>query len=214
MSSGRWIIPGLIDAPRASDRSQAGVLAGPSRGISPGASPPCAMCTVRSKRVLALRDELDRGAVRRPADVQPPGAMIDGSPHHLSRRHRRATRPRERGRRWTAWSTRAWISIKVYTRVDRTPARCRCWTRPAPSTSGSPAHLGLVDAVTAARAGIGLDRAPERRPGGRAWPTPRRSTRRTTAASSPAGPPSSGAGSDSIRREARRGGDGAGRAAA
>jgi imidazolonepropionase-like amidohydrolase len=149
--SGHWIIPGLIDGHVHLIDPQAGVLAWAlPRYLAWGVT------TVRDahgpfKRILALRDELDRAGRIGPR-VYAAGAMIDGAP---------ATYPDALEARSPADARRAvdrLVSdgvdfIKLYTRVDRS-LLLPIMDEVRPFNIRVSAHLGMVDARTAARAGV------------------------------------------------------------
>jgi imidazolonepropionase-like amidohydrolase len=149
--SGHWIIPGLIDGHVHLIDPQAGVLRWSiPRYLAWGVT------TVRDahgplKRALTLREELDRGAAVGPR-VYAAGAMIDGSP---------ATYPDAMEVRTPAEARKAvdrLVSdgvdfIKLYTRIDRS-LLVPIMDEVRPFNVRVSAHLGLVDARTAARAGV------------------------------------------------------------
>ena len=165
---------------------------GPRRAFSPGVSPPSATRTVASP--LSRRcGRSRRAAAAAGPGVYAAGAMIDGLP---------ATYPDAIGvnseseaRKGVDRLVSAGADfIKVYTRID--PPLLRAIVDEAKAFNlRVTGHLGMTDAVTAAKAGIAsiehLTGVPRPR-----RPSPRLCSPPTTAASSPGGPPSSGAGPD------------------
>jgi imidazolonepropionase-like amidohydrolase len=149
--SGHWIIPGLIDGHVHLVDPQAGVLGWAiPRYLAWGVT------TVRDvhgplKRALELRDQLDGGRRVGPR-VYAAGAMIDGSP---------ATYPDAMEAHTPADARKAvdrLVSdgvdfIKIYTRVDRS-LLVAIMDEVRPFNVRVSAHLGMVDARTAARAGV------------------------------------------------------------
>jgi imidazolonepropionase-like amidohydrolase len=149
--SGHWIVPGLVDGHVHLIDPQAGVLAWSiPRYLAWGVT------TVRDahgplKRALQLRDELDRDGRLGPR-VYAAGAMIDGSP---------ATYPDAMEAHSPADARKAvdrLVSdgvdfIKLYTRVDR-GLLLPIMDEVRPFNVRVSAHLGMVDARTAARAGV------------------------------------------------------------
>ena len=189
--SGRWIIPGLIDAH---------VHLAPAASWAPARFLAWGVTAVRDAHgginsLVTLRRR-GKGGPTGPR-VYPAGAMIDGLP---------ATYPDAIGvsseseaRKGVDRLVSAGADfIKVYTRID--PPLLRAIVDEARAFNlGVSGHLGMTDAVTAAKAGIAsiehMTGVPEA-----ASPNRRRCSPRTTVASSPAGPHSSGAGPGSIRR--------------
>jgi imidazolonepropionase-like amidohydrolase len=149
--SGHWIIPGLIDGHVHLTDPQAGVL-----GWSIPRYLAWGVTTVRDahgplKRVLALRDELDRGAGLGPR-VYAAGAMIDGSPPTYPDAIEVRT-PAEARKAVDRLVSAGVNFLKLYTRVDRSllvPIMDEVRTFNVRVS----AHLGLVDARTAARVGV------------------------------------------------------------
>jgi hypothetical protein len=149
--SGRWIIPGLIDGHVHLVDPQAGVL-----GWSLPRYLAWGVTTVRDahgtlKTSLALRQDLARGRVAGPR-MYAAGAMIDGTP---------ATYPDAFGV-GNATEARKAVDrlvssgvdfIKIYTRIDRTLLG-PLMDEARPFNIRIAGHLGLVDARTAARAGV------------------------------------------------------------
>ena len=149
--TGRWIIPGLVDAHVHLVDPQAGVARwSMARYLAWGVT------TVRDmhgplRTVLAVRRELDHGWRPGPR-VYAAGAMLDGAP---------STYPDAITAR-TAKDARRGVDrlvdegtdlVKVYTRVDRTligPLLDEARTFNLPVAG----HLGLTDAATAARLGL------------------------------------------------------------
>lgn len=143
-ASGRWIIPGLIDAHVHADRwTMTGFLA---YGVT----------TVRDAggiqdSVLFLRDDVASGAVDGPR-MYVSGAMIDAAPTVWPG----ATAVRSSSDARRAVGNRVLIGatqIKVYTKIDRrllAPLLDEAKALEIPVA----AHLGRVDAVTAAQLGV------------------------------------------------------------
>jgi imidazolonepropionase-like amidohydrolase len=149
--TGRWIIPGLVDAHVHLVDPHAGVARwSMARYLAWGVT------TVRDmhgplRTVLAVRRELDRGWRQGPR-VYPAGAMLDGAPStYPDAITIRTARDARRGvdRLVDAGAD----LVKVYTRVDRTligPLLDEARTFNLPVAG----HLGLTDATTAARLGL------------------------------------------------------------
>jgi imidazolonepropionase-like amidohydrolase len=149
--SGRWIVPGLVDGHVHLVDPQAGVARwSMERYLAWGVT------TVRDmhgplRRVLAVRRELERGWRPGPR-VYSAGAMLDGAPatYPDAMVARNATEARRGVDRLVNSGADL---VKVYTRVDRNLLgamldEARAFNLPVA------AHLGLTDAVTAARRGI------------------------------------------------------------
>jgi imidazolonepropionase-like amidohydrolase len=143
--TGRWIIPGLIDA---------------HAHVEPWALPrylAWGVTTVRDVHgaldsVLRLRDRVNLGAVAGPR-MYSAGAMIDGLPTTYPDAIG-ANSPRDARKAVDRLVNAGVDLIKVYTRVD--PALLRATLDEARTFNLRVAgHLGLTDAVTAAREGIG-----------------------------------------------------------
>ena len=149
--SGHWIIPGLIDGHVHLIDPQAGVLAWSiPRYLAWGVT------TVRDahgslKRILELRDQLDRGGRVGPR-VYAAGAMIDGSPATYPDAME-AHRPADARRAVDRLVSDGVDFIKLYTRVDR-GLLLPIMDEVRPFNIRVSAHLGMVDARTAARAGV------------------------------------------------------------
>lgn len=149
--SGHWIIPGLIDGHVHLIDPQAGVLRWSiPRYLAWGVT------TVRDahgplKRALSLRDELDRGAGVGPR-VYAAGAMIDGSPPTYPDAVEVHT-PAEARKAVDRLVSEGVDFLKLYTRVDRS-LLAPIMDEVRPFNVRVSAHLGLVDARTAARAGV------------------------------------------------------------
>jgi imidazolonepropionase-like amidohydrolase len=149
--SGHWIIPGLIDGHVHLIDPQAGVL-----GWSIPRYLAWGVTTVRdahgpAKRIFELRDELNRGRRLGPR-MYAAGAMIDGAPATYPDAML-AQRPADARRAVDRLVSDGADFIKVYTRVDRTlllPIMDEVRT----FNIRVSAHLGMVDARTAARAGV------------------------------------------------------------
>jgi imidazolonepropionase-like amidohydrolase len=149
--TGRWIIPGLVDAHVHLVDPQAGVARwAMTRYLAWGVT------TVRDmhgslRSSLAVRRELDRGWRPGPR-VYAAGAMLDGAPStYPDAIVLRSARDARRGvDRLVSAGTDL---VKVYTRVDRTligPLLDEARTFNLPVAG----HLGLTDALTAARRGL------------------------------------------------------------
>jgi imidazolonepropionase-like amidohydrolase len=143
--TGRWIIPGLIDA---------------HAHVEPWALPrylAWGVTTVRDVHgaldsVLRLRDRVNLGAVAGPR-IYSAGAMIDGLPTTYPDAIG-ANGPRDARKAVDRLVNAGVDLIKVYTRVD--PALLRAVLDEAATFNLRVAgHLGLTDAVTAAKEGIG-----------------------------------------------------------
>jgi imidazolonepropionase-like amidohydrolase len=143
--TGRWIIPGLIDA---------------HAHIEPWALPrylAWGVTTVRDVHgaldsVLRLRDRVNLGAVAGPR-IYSAGAMIDGLPTTYPDAIG-ANSPRDARKAVDRLVNAGVDLIKVYTRVD--PTLLRATLDEARTFNLRVAgHLGLTDAVTAAKEGIG-----------------------------------------------------------
>jgi imidazolonepropionase-like amidohydrolase len=149
--SGHWIIPGLIDGHVHLIDPQAGVLSWSiPRYLAWGVT------TVRDahgplKRALTLRDELDRGARLGPR-VYAAGAMIDGSPPTYPDAIEVHT-PAEARKAVDRLVSDGVDFLKLYTRIDRS-LLVPIMDEVRPFNLRVSAHLGLVDARTAARAGV------------------------------------------------------------
>ncbi|HEY7613250.1 MAG TPA: amidohydrolase family protein [Gemmatimonadales bacterium] len=149
--TGRWIIPGLVDAHVHLVDPQAGVARwSMARYLAWGVT------TVRDmhgslRTALALRRELDHGWRPGPR-VYSAGAMLDGGPSTYP--DAITVRTAKDARRGVDRLVNAGADlVKVYTRVDRTligPVleEARAFNLPVAG------HLGLTDAVTAARGGL------------------------------------------------------------
>ena len=149
--TGRWIIPGLVDAHVHLVDPQAHVARwAMARYLAWGVT------TVRDmhgslRTVLAVRRELDRGWRPGPR-VYAAGAMLDGAPSTYP--DAIIVRTAKDARRGVDRLVDAGADlVKVYTRVDRTQIgplldEARTFNLPVAG------HLGLTDAVTAARAGL------------------------------------------------------------
>jgi imidazolonepropionase-like amidohydrolase len=143
--TGRWIIPGLIDA---------------HAHVEPWALPrylAWGVTTVRDVHgaldsVLRLRDRVNLGAVAGPR-IYSAGAMIDGLPTTYPDAIG-ANSPRDARKAVDRLVNAGVDLIKVYTRVD--PTLLRAVLDEAGTFNLRVAgHLGLTDAVTAAKEGIG-----------------------------------------------------------
>ncbi|HET7240099.1 MAG TPA: amidohydrolase family protein [Gemmatimonadales bacterium] len=149
--SGHWIIPGLIDGHVHLIDPQAGVLRWSiPRYLAWGVT------TVRDahgplKRALTLRDELDRRASVGPR-VYAAGAMIDGSPATYPDAMEVHT-PAEARKAVDRLVSDGVDFIKLYTRIDRS-LLVPIMDEVRPFNVRVSAHLGLVDARTAVRAGV------------------------------------------------------------
>jgi imidazolonepropionase-like amidohydrolase len=143
--SGRWIMPGLIDAHGHIERWAL------PRYLAWGVT------TVRDLHgqidsILHLRHEVNLGAVRGPR-IYSAGAMIDGLPTTYPDALG-ANTPQDARRAVDRLVNAGADLIKVYTRVD--PALLKAVVDEAGTFNLRVAgHLGLVDAVTASREGIG-----------------------------------------------------------
>src|SRR6478672_8498167 len=142
--TGRWIIPGLIDA---------------HAHVEPWALPrylAWGVTTVRDLHgqidsILRLRREVNTGAVRGPR-MYSAGAMIDGLPTTYPDALG-ANTPRDARKAVDRLVNAGADLIKVYTRVD--PALLKAVIDEASTFNLKVAgHLGLTDAVTAERDGI------------------------------------------------------------
>ena len=149
--TGRWIIPGLVDAHVHLVDPQAGVARwSMARYLAFGVT------TVRDmhgplRSALAVRREVDHGWRPGPR-VYSAGAMLDGAPSTYPDAF--TVRNAKDARRGVDRLVNAGADlVKVYTRVDRTLigpvlAEARAFNLPVAG------HLGLTDAVTAAREGL------------------------------------------------------------
>ncbi len=150
--SGRWIIPGLIDAHVHLTDGNAGVLdwALP-RYLAFGVT---SVRDVHGKLVTALelRDALGRGTREGPR-VYSAGAMIDGLPTTYADAIG-ANRPADARKAVDRLVNAGADFVKIYTRID--PALLGALLDEAETFNlRVTGHLGLTDAVAAARAGIG-----------------------------------------------------------
>jgi imidazolonepropionase-like amidohydrolase len=149
--SGHWIIPGLIDGHVHLIDPQAGVLAWSiPRYLAWGVT------TVRDahgplKRAVTLRDQVARGGRPGPR-VYVAGAMIDGSPSTYPDAIQAHT-PAEARKAVDRLVSADVDFLKLYTRVDRS-LLLPIMDEARPFNVRVSAHLGLVDARTAARAGV------------------------------------------------------------
>jgi imidazolonepropionase-like amidohydrolase len=149
--SGHWIIPGLIDGHVHLIDPQAGVLAWSiPRYLAWGVT------TVRdahgpAKRVFELRDELNHRHRIGPR-MYAAGPMIDGAPATYPDAME-AQRPADARRAVDRLVSQGADFIKLYTRVDRT-LLLPIMDEVRPFNIRVSAHLGMVDARTAARAGV------------------------------------------------------------
>ena len=149
--SGRWIIPGLVDAHVHLVDPQAGVARwSMARYLAWGVT------TVRDmhgslRTAVAVRRELNRGWRPGPR-VYTAGAMLDGAPSTYP--DAITVRTAKDARRGVDRLVNAGTDlVKIYTRVDRTlfgPLRDEARTFNLPVAG----HLGLTDAATAARLGL------------------------------------------------------------
>lgn len=149
--TGRWIMPGLVDAHVHLVDPQAGVARwSMTRYLAWGVT------TVRDlhgplRSALAVRRELDRGWRPGPR-VYSAGSMVDGAPSTYP--DAQTARTARDARRAVDRLVNAGADlVKVYTRVDRTlmgPLLEEARTFNLPVAG----HLGLTDAVTAARRGL------------------------------------------------------------
>lgn len=150
--SGRWIMPGLVDGHVHLVEPQAGVARWTmARYLAWGVT------TVRDmhgplRRALALRRELNRGWRPGPR-VYSAGAMIDGVPPTYPDAIT-ATNPKEARRGVDRLVNAGADQIKVYTRVDKT-LLAALLDEARTFNFRIAGHLGLTDAVTAARLGLG-----------------------------------------------------------
>jgi imidazolonepropionase-like amidohydrolase len=143
--TGRWIIPGLIDA---------------HAHVEPWALPrylAWGVTTVRDVHgaldsVLRLRDRVNLGAVAGPR-IYSAGAMIDGLPTTYPDALG-ANSPRDARKAVDRLVNAGVDLIKIYTRVDPTLLRATLDEARAFNLRVA-GHLGLTDAVTAAKEGIG-----------------------------------------------------------
>jgi imidazolonepropionase-like amidohydrolase len=149
--TGRWIMPGLVDGHVHLVDPQAGVARwAMARYLAWGVT------TVRDvhgplRTVLGVRRELDRGWRPGPR-VYAAGAMMDGIPATYPDAFT-ARSAREARRAVDRLVNAGADLVKVYTRVDRNllvPVLDEARTFSLPVAG----HLGLTDAVTAARAGL------------------------------------------------------------
>ncbi len=150
--TGRWIMPGLVDGHVHLVDPQAGVARwSMSRYLAWGVT------TVRDvhgplRRALALRRELARGWRPGPR-VYSAGAMIDGLPPTYP--DAITARTAKDARRGVDRLVSAGADlIKVYTHVDKTLLTALL-DEARPFNLQVAGHLGLTDAVTAARRGLG-----------------------------------------------------------
>lgn len=150
--AGRWIMPGLIDSHVHLTDGKAGVLDWTLlRYLAAGVT------TVRDvhgglQSVLELREALNSGAEPGPR-MYSAGAEIDGLPTTYADAMG-ANRPADARRNVDRLVNSGVDFVKVYTRVDPTLLgavldEAKTFNLPVS------AHLGMTDAVTAARAGIG-----------------------------------------------------------
>jgi imidazolonepropionase-like amidohydrolase len=149
--TGRWIMPGLVDAHVHLVDPQAGVARwSMDRYLAWGVT------SVRDvhgplRSVLAVRREVDRGWRPGPR-VYAAGAMLDGAPSTYP--DAITVRNAKEARRGVDRLVNSGTDlIKIYTRVDRTLIgplmdEARTFTLPVAG------HLGLTDAATAARRGL------------------------------------------------------------
>jgi imidazolonepropionase-like amidohydrolase len=149
--TGRWIIPGLVDAHvHLADPHAGEARWSMARYLAWGVT------TVRDmhgplRTVLAVRRELDRGSRPGPR-VYAAGAMLDGAPSTYP--DAITVRTAKDARRGVDRLVDAGTDlVKVYTRVDRTLIgplldEARAFNLPVAG------HLGLTDAATAARQGL------------------------------------------------------------
>jgi imidazolonepropionase-like amidohydrolase len=150
--TGRWIMPGLVDGHVH--------LVDPLAGVARWSLPrylAWGVTTVRDvhgsfRRVLAVRRELDRGWRPGPR-VFAAGAMIDGVPPTYPDAITART-PKDARRGVDRLVNAGTDLIKVYTRVDRTLLAALV-DEARPFNLRVAGHLGLTDAVTAARQGLG-----------------------------------------------------------
>ncbi len=143
--AGRWIIPGLIDAHAHVERWAL------PRYLAWGVT------TVRDLHgqldsILHLREQVNTGAVRGPR-IYSAGAMIDGLPTTYPDALG-ANSPRDARKAVDRLVNAGADLIKVYTRVDQTLLTA-VLDEAHTFNLRVAGHLGLVDAVTAAKDGIG-----------------------------------------------------------
>ena len=144
--SGRWIIPGLIDAH---------VHMAPAMSWAPPRFLAWGVTTVRDAHggmaSLSLKRRSNKGTPEGPR-VYPAGAMIDGRPPTYS--DAIAVSSESEARKGVDRLVSAGADfIKVYTRID--PPLLRVIVDEARAFNlGVTGHLGMTDAVTAAKAGI------------------------------------------------------------
>ena len=144
--SGRWIIPGLIDAH---------VHMAPAMSWAPPRFLAWGVTTVRDAHggmaSLSLKRRSNKGTPEGPR-VYPAGAMIDGRPPTYS--DAIAVSSESEARKGVDRLVSAGADfIKVYTRID--PPLLRAIVDEARAFNlGVTGHLGMTDAVTAAKAGI------------------------------------------------------------
>ena len=143
--AGRWIIPGLIDAHAHVERWAL------PRYLAWGVT------TVRDLHgqldsILHLREQVNTGAVRGPR-IYSAGAMIDGLPTTYPDALG-ANSPRDARKAVDRLVNAGAELIKVYTRVDQTLLTA-VLDEAHTFNLRVAGHLGLVDAVTAAKDGIG-----------------------------------------------------------
>jgi len=144
--SGRWIIPGLIDAH---------VHVAPAMSWAPPRFLAWGVTTVRDAHggmaSLSLKRRSNKGTPEGPR-VYPAGAMIDGRPPTYS--DAIAVSSESEARKGVDRLVSAGADfIKVYTRID--PPLLRVIVDEARAFNlGVTGHLGMTDAVTAAKAGI------------------------------------------------------------
>jgi imidazolonepropionase-like amidohydrolase len=150
--TGRWIMPGLVDGHVH--------LVDPLAGVARWSLPrylAWGVTTVRDvhgplSRVLALRRELDRGWRPGPR-VFAAGAMIDGDPPTYPDAITART-PKDARRGVDRLVNAGADLIKVYTRVDKTLLAALV-DEARTFNLRVAGHLGITDAVTAARRGLG-----------------------------------------------------------
>jgi len=144
--SGRWIIPGLIDAH---------VHMAPATSWAPPRFLAWGVTTVRDAHggmaLLSLKRRSNKGTPEGPR-VYAAGAMIDGRPPTYS--DAIAVSSESEARKGVDQLVSAGADfIKVYTRID--PPLLRAIVNEARAFNlGVTGHLGMTDAVTAAKAGI------------------------------------------------------------
>ena len=144
--SGRWIIPGLIDAH---------VHIAPAMSWAPPRFLAWGVTTVRDGHggmaSLSLKRRSNKGTPEGPR-VYPAGAMIDGRPPTYS--DAIAVSSESEARKGVDRLVSAGADfVKVYTRID--PPLLRAIVDEARAFNlGVTGHLGMTDAVTAAKAGI------------------------------------------------------------